>query len=402
MKYFPILSELTDLQIAEAARAAGEPEWLIERREVAWRFFAESLPPIWKRTDLTKFKSENIAVPLGAQGTALQWDAKLAEQGVVFTTLAAALHDHEALVKQYLGAAIDPLTHKFTALHGALWQDGVFLYIPKNVAIELPLLATFSLADGSHSTFPHNLIVVERGASVTFIEEFSSRDTEEQMLAAPATEIFVGDNASVRFVSAQTWGKGVYHIGSQRAKVGRDGNMEWVGLNLGGQLQHVEAETSLEGNGSRVDWVAATFADDTQSLLTAPTVRHIGTNAESHLNFKTVVDDAGYSTFDGMVKIERSAQGTNSRLEEHAIHLSPKSRSDSIPGLQIDANDVKAGHASTSGQIEEEQLFYMLSRGIRRDDAIHMIVTGFFEPVLDRIPLEELRERAATAIEGKI
>jgi Fe-S cluster assembly protein SufD len=402
MKYLPTLSELTDAQIAEAARGAGEPEWLIERRTAAWSFFAASAPPFWRRTDLSKFKPEDIAVPLGVQGTAVQWDAKLAEQGVVFTTLAAALRNHEALVKQYLSTAIDPLTHKFTALHAALWQDGVFLYVPKNVAVELPLLAIVTLANGSRATFPHNLVVVERGASVTFIEEYTSRDIAAQALAAPATEIFVGDNASVRFVSAQTWGQGVYHIGAQHARVGRDGGLEWVGLNMGGQLQHVEAATTLEGNGSHVDWVAATFANESQSLLTAPLVRHVGTNAESHLDFKTVVDDAGYTTFDGMVKIERSGQGTNSRLEEHAIHLSPKARSDSIPGLQIDANDVKAGHASTSGQIDEEQLFYMLSRGIRRDEAIHMIVTGFFEPVLDRVPLEELRERVAAVIESKI
>ncbi|MEO7910766.1 MAG: Fe-S cluster assembly protein SufD [Roseiflexaceae bacterium] len=397
-----ILADLTDVQIAEAARAAGEPEWMIERRDAAWRFFAESLPPIWKRTDLSKFQSEHIAVPLGSQGTLVQWDAKLIEQGVIYTTLAAALRDHEALVKQYIGTAIDPLGHKFNALHAALWQDGIFLYVPKNVAVELPLQAIFTLADGSHSTFPHNLIITERGASVTFIEEFASLDSEDQILASPATEIFVADNATVRFVSAQTWGKGVYHIGAQRARLGRDGTIQWIGLNLGGQVQHIEAEATLEGNGSRVDWVAATFADGTQSLLTAPMVRHVGTNAESHLNFKTVVDDSGYSTFDGMVKIDHSGQGTNSRLEEHAIHLSSASRSDSIPGLQIDANDVKAGHASTSGQIEEEQLFYMLSRGIKRDDAIHMIVTGFFEPVLDRIPLEDLRERAAVLVEAKI
>ena len=403
MNYLPKLAELTDIQIAEAARAAGEPEWLVERRETAWRFFAESVPPIWKRTDLSQFQPDQIAAPLGPQGTAVQWDANLAGQGVIFTTLAAALREHEALVKQYLGTAIDPLAHKFTALHAALWQDGVFLYVPKNVAVELPLLAIFTLADGSRATFPHNLIVVERGASVTFIEEYASRDLEGgQALAAPATEIFVGDNASVRFASAQIWGAGIYHIGSQRARIGRDGSVDWIGLNLGGQLQHVEAEAVLEGNGSHIDWVAATFADGSQSLLTAPMVRHIGTNAESHMDFKTVVDDAGYSTFDGMVKIERSGQGTNSRLEEHAIHLSSKSRSDSIPGLQIDANDVKAGHASTSGQIDEEQLFYMLSRGIRRDEAIHMIVTGFFEPVIERLPLEDLRERAAAAIEAKI
>jgi Fe-S cluster assembly protein SufD len=402
MNYLPTLSELTDERIAEAARANGEPAWLIARRADAWRHFAAAEPPIWRRTDLSKFKAEQVAAPQQPQGTAVQWDAGLAEQGVIFTTMAVALRDHAALVEHYLGTAVDPLTHKFSALHAALWQDGVFLYVPKNVAIEMPLLAIFTLAEGSRATFPHNLIVLERGASATFIEEFTAPDVEGQALAAPATEMFVGDNAMLRFVTAQIWGKGVDHIGAPRAKLGRDGNVEWLSLNLGGALQHVEAETTLEGTGSRVDWVAATFANGTQSLLTAPTVRHVGTNAESHMDFKTVVDDTGYSTFDGMVKIERSAQGTNSRLEEHALHLSPKSRSDSIPGLQIDANDVKAGHASTSGQVDDEQLFYMLSRGIKRDEAIHMIVTGFFEPVLDRIPLEELRERAAEVIEAKI
>jgi Fe-S cluster assembly protein SufD len=402
MNYLPTLSELTDERIAEVARANGEPAWLIERRAEAWRHFAAAEPPIWRRTDLSKFKAEQVAAPQGPQGSAVQWDASLAEQGVIFTTMAVALREHAALVEQYLGAAVDPLTHKFSALHAALWQDGVFLYVPKNVAVEMPLLAVFTLAEGSHATFPHNLIILERGASATFIEEFSAPEVEGQALAAPTTEMFVGDGAMLRFVTAQTWGKGVYHIGAQRAKIGRDGNVEWVSLNLGGTLQHVEAEAALEGTGSHVDWVAATFANGTQSLLTAPMVRHIGTNAESHMDFKTVVDDTGYSTFDGMVKIERSAQGTNSRLEEHALHLSPKSRSDSIPGLQIDANDVKAGHASTSGQVDDEQLFYMLSRGIKRDEAIHMIVTGFFEPVLERIPLEELRDRAAEAIEAKI
>jgi len=403
MNNLPILSELTDLEIAEVARAAGEPEWLVERRAEAWRFFAESTPPFWKRTDLSQFSSENIAVPLGVQGTAIQWDAQLASQGVVFTTLAAALHSHADLVEQYFGTAVAPLTHKFTALHAALWQDGAFLYIPKNIQIELPLQAIFTLADGSHATFPHNLIVVERGASVTFIEEYTSRDIDGQALAAPTTELFVGDDASVRFVTAQTWGKNIYHIGAQRARVGNNASLEWVALNMGGQVQHIEAETSLEGAGSNVQWVAATLCDGTQNLLTAPWLRHGGANTEGHMEFKTVVKDTGYAVFDGMIKIEKNSRGTISRLEEHALHLSPKARNDSIPSLMIETNDVqRAGHASTSGQIDDEQLFYMLSRGIKREEAIHMIVTGFFEPVLDRIPLQELRDRVSAVIESKI
>lgn len=386
----------------EAAQAAGEPEWLIERRVAAWQHFAETVPPFWRRTDLTKFKSEDVTAPIGASGTSVHWDEQLAQQGVVFTTLQAALRDHADLIKEYLGAAVDPMTHKFTALHAALWQDGVFLYVPKNVAIESPLRASFTLAGGSTSTFPHNLVIVERGASVTFVEEFVS-SAVEQGFASPATEIFVGDGASVRYVTAQNWGAGVYTIGSQIARVGNDGNLEWAALNLGGKLQHIEAETYLGGNGARVEWTAATFAGAGQALLTAPWLRHVGANTEGHMNFKTVVNGAGYTTFDGMIKIEKDSRGTISRLEEHAIHLSEKARSDSIPGLMIDTNDVqRAGHASTSGQIDDEMLFYMRSRGINREDAINMIVMGFFEPVLDRIPDEAMREQITAVVQSKI
>lgn len=397
----PALVDLTDAHIVDAAREAGEPAWLIERRREAWHFFAEALPPVWRRTDLTKFDSGMVVAPLGTSGTTLVGSEQAAAQGAVFTTLAAGLQSHADLIKQRLFTAVEPLTHKFTALHAALWQDGVFLYVPRHVSVELPLRALFTMND--RAIFPHNLIVVERGARVTFVEEYVSPDSAEQLFASPTTEIFLDEDASLRFVTVQTWGAGVYHIGGQRARVGRNASLEWVALNLGGQLQHVEAETSLEGDGSHVDWVAATLADGTQSLLTAPWLRHVGANTEGHMDFKTVVKDESYTTFDGMIKIEHESRGTISRLEEHALHLSPKARSDSIPGLKIETNDVqKAGHASTSGQVDEEMLFYMLSRGVRHEDAIHMIVMGFFEPVLDRIPLEEVRERITGMIERKI
>lgn len=403
MQNFPTLPNLTDVQIVEAARAAGEPAWLIERRAAAWKQFAESEPPFWKRTDLSKFKAETIAAPVGAKHTAVRWDAKLAEQGVVFTTLAAALHDHGEIVERHLGTAVDATAHKFAALHAALWQDGVFLYVPKGAAVEVPLHAVFTLGGDTSAIFPHNLIVVEPGASATFIEEYTSHDVEGQAYSAPATELILGAGSSVRFVSVQSWGAGVYHIGAQIARVGDDASLEWVAVNVGGKLQHVEAETYLGGNGSRVEWLASTFAGEGQALLTAPWLRHVGANTEGHMDFKTVVNGGGYTTFDGMIKIEKHSRGTISRLEEHAIHLSAKARSDSIPGLMIDTNDVqRAGHASTSGQVDEEMLFYMRSRGIQRDEAIHMIVNGFFEPVLDRIPDEDLRGRVGAIIEAKI
>lgn len=403
MKTFPPLGEISDALVIEMSQAAGEPEWLTAQRAEAWRFFASAEPPYWRRTDLSKFRPEQVIAAADAAATSLYQEEDLSEQGVVLTTLAQALHSHEALIRRHLGTAIEPTRHKFLALNAALWQDGVFLYVPKNVNVELPLTAVFSMPVPGGAIIPRNLIILDDGASVTFVEEYHSIAASDQAFAAPVTEMFLGNDSTLRFIAVQTWGEDVYHIGAQKARVGRGAAIEWAAVNLGARVQHIEAETALEGDGSLVEWVAATFAGDQQNLLTAPWLRHIGAKTEAHMDFKTVVKDQSYTTFDGMIKIEHQSRATVSRLEEHALHLSPKARSDSIPGLMIDTNDVaRAGHASTSGEVDEEQLFYMRSRGIPRDEAIHLIVMGFFEPVLDRIPNDALRQRIAEMIEAKI
>jgi Fe-S cluster assembly protein SufD len=176
-----------------------------------------------------------------------------------------------------------------------------------------------------------------------------------------------------------------------------------VSIALGSQVQHIEAESRMLGDGSKVNWRGVTFANNEQQLVIGPWLRHIGNNAESFMDFKTVVTDKSYSVFDGMIKIEHESRGTITRLEEHAIHLSDAARNDSIPGLRIDTNDVaKAGHASTSGQVDEEQLFYMQTRGINTTEAKRLIVMGVFEPALQAIPTDDLRESLEAAIEAKI
>lgn len=396
------LKELTADQITAVAREMGEPGWLAERRADAWQHFAQVAPPEWRRTDLSGLKPEDLAPTVNTAVT-FEWDEALAAQGVVLKPLHAALASHEELIKRYMDTAVAPLEHKFSALRAALWRDGAFLYVPKNVAADTAIRVRYSLPAGSRTTFPRTLVIVEANASVTLIEEFTSPDQEQTALAGPITEIFVGQGASLRFISAQHWGTNVYHLGGQKIVLDRDASVEWGSIALGGQVQHIEAETRLEGNGSRVNWLGATFASGTQLLLSAPWLRHVGHNAESYMEFKTVVNDTGYSVFDGMIKIERESAATSTRLEEHALHLNPKARNDSIPGLRIDTNSVlKGGHASTSGDVDEEQLFYMQARGINKAEAKRMIVMGFFEPVLELIPLEELREELVGIIERKI
>ncbi len=396
------LKDLTGEIVAERSQQAGEPGWLTERRLDAWNLFAQAGPPEWRRTDLSGLAAEGLILA-DATGAELIWDAAATPKGVVFKPLREALASHEELIKAHMDSAVAPLEHKFSALRAALWQDGVLLYVPKNVATEAPLRVRYTMPAGGRTSFPRTLVIAEANSSVTLIEEFSSPDQETTALAGPITEVFAGPGSSVRFISAQHWGGNVYHIGGQKLVLDNDASAEWTSIALGAKVQHIEAETTLKGNGSRVNWNGATFANGSQILLTAPWLRHVGHNAESFMQFKTVVNDTGYSVFDGMIKIEHESAATSTRLEEHALHLSPKARNDSIPGLKIDTNSVlKGGHASTSGDVDDEQIFYMQARGISKAEAKRMIVMGFFSPALDSIPVEALREELEAIIEGKI
>lgn len=396
------LKDLTADSVVATSQQLGEPAWLGERRRDAWELFAKSGPPEWRRSDLSGLVSDDLAT-FTATGITLEWDQALAAQGVVFKPLHEALASHEALIQRYMDTGVAPLEHKFSAMRAALWRDGVLLYVPKGVAVESPLRVRYSLPDGVSATFPRTLVIVEANASVTLVEEFSSNDQPVSALAAPISELFAGPGSQLRFVSVQHWGAGVYHLGAQKLVLENDASAEWTSIALGGKLQHLDAETTLKGNGSSVNWLGATFANGTQQLLTAPWLRHVGHNAESFMQFKTVVNDTGYSVFDGMIKIEHESAATSTRLEEHALHLSPNARNDSIPGLKINTNSVlKGGHASTSGDVDDEQLFYMQARGISRADAKRMIVMGFFSPALDSIPLAGLREELESIIEQKI
>lgn len=396
------LKDLTADLVVARSQAAGEPGWLTERRREAWALFAQAGPPEWRRTDLSGLAADGLVLA-DATGAELVGAPEPAAAGVVFMPLRAALGSHEELVRRWMDTAVAPLEHKFSALRAALWQDGILLYVPKNVAVEAPLRVRYTMPAGGRTSFPRTLVITEANSSVTLIEEFVSGDQATTALAAPISEVFAGQGSSVRFISVQRWGENVYHIGGQKLVLANDASAEWTSIALGAKVQHVEAEAALRGNGSRVNWNGATFAAGTQVLVTAPWLRHVGHSAESFMQFKTVVNDTGYSVFDGMIKIEHESAATSTRLEEHALHLSPKARNDSIPGLKIDTNSVlKGGHASTSGDVDEEQLFYMQARGIKKAEAKRMIVMGFFSPALDSLPLESLREELEAIIEAKI
>lgn len=388
----PAITALTSVDV----RHAAEPTWLQDQRQAALETFSTSPMPYWRRTDLEAFAFD--AMHLADTSTAYRLGADQPE-GVVVMPLAQAVGAHAAIVQAHLGSAVPATASKYAALNAATWRDGWFVYVPKNTEVALPLhlIQGFGTAD---TLVARNLVVLERGARLTLVEQYAGDGGPH---ANVVSELVLGDGAALAYTAMQTWAAGVRHVGHTVAKVGNDATIEWAAINLGAAHQHIEAETNLAGNGSRVDWMAATVANDGQRLLTAPWLRHVGRATEAHMDFKTVVKGTGYATFDGMIKIEGGSADTITRLEEHALHLSPQARSDSIPGLKIDTNNVqKAGHASTSGEVDAEQLFYMQARGISEADAVHMIVMGFFEPVLDRIPLDALREQVTASIAARI
>ncbi len=375
-----------------------EPEWMTALRHEAWAAFEAAEMPEWRRSRLKGFSFGDYTV--AAATTSIEFAGA---EGVVVLPLAEALIKHADLVQRVLGSGVHTSRDKFTALNNALINGGVFVYVPKNTEVEAPVQIQHRVNKAGDLVAPRTLGLVERNSRIKIVEEYISGDFDAPALVLTGSEFEVGDGAALSYTWVQNLGAKVNIFGGQQLNlVGKDAQGEWLNIVMGSTLQHVTLEAQMRGNGSSISWNGVIYGNNDQNLLVAPTLNHIGLNTEGQINFKTVVDDTAYAVFDGMVRIPKTGQGTNSDLRENAMHLSKTSRSDSIPGLEIDANEVKAGHGSTSGQIDEEQLFYLQSRGLPFEEAKRTIVLGFVGEIIDMIPDEALRERIEEVVAGKV
>jgi Fe-S cluster assembly protein SufD len=323
--------------------------------------------------------------------------AGLADQGVVFGDLDVAAAAHPDLVEPHLHSLVPTSRTKFLALHGAFRTAGTFLYVPDGLEIELPLQTlTYLDADGA-AVFPHTLIVVGTNASVTFIDRYVSPDLTRAFSDA-VTEIVVGDGARVRYASIQDWGKGVTHLGVQRAHVGRDADIRTLALGFGADLSRAEAETVLAEPGGFSEMLGVFFADGEQHFDHRTLQDHVAPNCQSDLLYKGALRDYSRAVYSGWVHVRPTAQKTNAMQTSRNIVLSEHAKADAIPNLEIEANDVRCGHAASVGPVDEETIFYLQSRGITREDAERLIVSGFFQEVLDRVKIDEVRVGAEAAI----
>lgn len=328
-------------------------------------------------------------------------DPALAAKGVIFADLDRAAREHPELVEPYLHALVPSSRTMFTALHAAFRTGGTFLYVPDGVVVPQPLQTlTWLDADGA-AVFPHTLIVVGEDAEVTFIDRYASPDLG-RALSDAVVEIHTAPAARIRYVSIQEWGEGVIHLGVQRARLARDVDLRSVAVGFGASLARVETESALAEPGASSEMLGVFFADGTQHFDHRTEQDHIAPNCHSDLLYKGALRDESRAVYSGWIHVRPGAQKTDAMQTCRNIVLSDRAKADAIPNLEIEANDVRCGHAASVGPVEEETLFYLESRGIPRAEAERLIVFGFFQEVLDRIPLVEVRDGVAQAIEQEL
>lgn len=409
---------------------------LIAYRQEAWQNF-QNLPmpsvqeEAWRRTDIRGLKADIFRLPQAEEfksltpppeellqpladgehggeivllpgGAQVQLDEELKKSGVIFTDYQTALREHSALVAKILGKAVRTSDGKFAALAGALAHTGVFLYVPRNVHLSTPLHSLLWGPGIGLAHISHILVYLEEGASATYVHEFASPTEMEQSLHAGIVELYVGEGAQLTFVELQSWGENVWNFTHERALVDRDGNLDWIFGAIGSHITKNFSEIDLIGEGSTGKMSGFYFTDHDQHLDHDTQQNHLAPHTTSDLLFKGALIQESRSVWQGMIYVAPGAQKTDGYQANRNLVLSPKARADSIPGLEILADDVRCTHGATVGKIDEDQIFYLMARGIPRPLAERLIVEGFFDPIMQRIPFEGVRQRFQRTIAEKM
>ncbi|MFD2370415.1 Fe-S cluster assembly protein SufD [Brevibacillus sp. GCM10020057] len=418
--------------ITEYSKANQEPAWFLEKRLAGLKAAGELQLPVLEKTKIDKWNTteydpfltgakaatageldelvkaqidvdsvKNLLVQKNATAVFEAVSEDLKSKGVIFAPFAKALAEHGDLVQKYAGKVVAFDEHKLTALHAATVNGGVFLYVPKNVEVEVPLQAVFEVA-GDHALLsPHVLIVAEANSKVIYVDTFVSGEGKN-MVASSVVEVFVGPGASVQVASVRSLSAEVHDYSFRRATVDRDGKMEWILGEMNDGNTVANNTTILQGTGSVAETKSISVGTGSQRQNLTSQVQHIGTHSESDMVSKAVMTGEAVSILNGITKIEKGATKANGVQAENILMLSDKARGDANPILLIDEDDVKAGHAASVGRFSEESLYYLMSRGITRESAERLIILGFLDPVVSQIPVEEVKNRLRQALERKL
>ena len=409
---------------------ANEPDWLTEVRKSAWKRFEELNWPTsreeeWMRTDIRLFKLDKYALPLEVNedlpaallsdgvdlagytrslngvSVASEFDPEYAAKGVIFGNARQVLAEHGDKLKPWFHKAFDPTFDRFSALHAAFWSTGTILYVPRGVVLEKPVHSLSAMTDGGVD-LGHTLVILEDGAEATFLAECRSPDVNSSGVHCGGIELIVGDGANLRYVNLQDWGQGVWHFGHQKAIVGKDASLQWTAGALGSRLSKINQHVEMVGEGANCQVNGVLFTENKQHLSYHTMQHHKAAHCVSDFLYKAALQDTSRTVWRGMIKVDEGAQKTDGYQRNDNLLLSTSARADSIPGLEIEADDVRCTHGSTSGRVDDELIFYCQSRGFTRIEAIRAVVTGFFQQVFDRVTIESVRDALGQAIARRV
>ncbi len=397
--------KLTRESVVKLSDQLDEPGWLVERRLGAFDLFDKlDLPDPkgeeWRYTDVRRFDFDRFEAPVPTSSTPALTD-DLVAKGVVVADFNSAARQHQDLLREHFFTEVPVDEHKFTALHGAFLSDGILLYVPPGVEIDVPL-EVWRNVEGGGSTFPHTTVVVDEQAVVTFVDRFKSDDYAAASLCASVVEIEARRGATVNYISLQEWGRNVHHFQTQRFTGYRDSTVRSLAVNLGSAFSRAQVESVLKGEGSFSEMLGLYFADSNQHFAQRTLQSHDAEHTTSDLLYKGALKERSRSEYSGLIKVSKGAQGTDAYQANRNIVLSEDAVARSIPQLEIEANEVRCTHGATVAPVEEEHIFYLMSRGIDRVTAQKLVVFGFFGDVLDRIRLGNVRDELAHAIALKV
>ncbi len=437
---------LTALQGVTAAaweqisQACAEPAWVRDLRQEAWQAYVDTPMPTlqdedWRRTDYRELALDDLllympagldaaseadlpaalrssldsgdewgglAVQVNSEVVCTRLDESLRAQGVILAPLAEAVNAHPELVRPHLGQIVAPADGKFPALHGAFRAGGVFCYVPPDTAVELPIQMLNWMSAENIAVFPHVLLVADQGSQVTFVERYASQTLQAPAFSCPATEVVVKDGAQVRHVTIQDWGDHVIELGYQRLRVANDGQLHTIVAATGGKLVKNYVDNSFVGSGVEGFHRGFFFTDGVQHMDYKTVQDHLAPYSTSDLLIKGALRDRSRAVFTGVINVRKGSKRTDAYQENRNLLLSKRARSDSIPILEIDNDDVRCTHGSATGQVDLDELFYVMSHGLDKHSAARMLVEGFFNEVTQHAPLEGVRAQLAARIRQKM
>ena len=442
---FKIKKGLTPEIIKEISKQKNDPEWMKEFRLKALEVYEKLELPSWG-PDLSELNMDEIAtyvrpkskmtgswdeVPedikntfdkLGIPeaekkslaGVGAQYDSEvvyhsmkneLLEQGVIYTDMETAVREYPDIVKAHFMKCVPVYDHKFVALHGAVWSGGSFVYVPKGVNVEIPIQSYFRLNSPESGQFEHTLIIVDEGASLHFIEGCSAPKYNKVNLHAGCVELYVKDNAYLRYSTIENWSKNMLNLNTKKAILGKNAKVDWVSGSFGSKISMLYPMSILNGEGARTEYTGISFAGKGQNLDTGFKVIHNAPNTSSIVNSKSISKNGGTATYRALVRVNENAINSKVSVDCESLMLDDISRSDTIPVNDIRTDEVEFSHEAKIGKISDKSIFYLMTRGLSEEDAKAMIVRGFAEPISKELPIEyavEMNNLINLELEGAI